>query len=522
MESRHLFGAGISLGSTERFCAGDIGSNAIKVRVVESSDGFRKTLFETRYPIRLGATAFESGELSAEDIETTVSAFQEIAAMTRSFSVDQTRVVATSAVREAGNREELANAVLKRTGLRIDVISGIEESRLLALGMKADLLPDAHNLIIDVGGGSTELIYTRTDGEIDTMHSIRLGAVRLYQMVKPGSPISKKEFGLLEVCVQNLLENTHLPVIAKKTNVIGVAGTLRAICDATNFGDDHPHPEFSFKDLEKLIKALRECTPEEMEQKFGIDRKRAQIIVPGAMIVQGLMDLYSLDRINLSGRGLRDGVVEEMIASARHSKAFDGFEYAARIGEKYNFDRAHGTHVAVLAASLYDQLEPLHKMPEENRDILRYAALLHDVGQFVNYSRHHRHSYYLILNEELPGLIQPQQQIAATIARYHRKSMPDDSHPEYQVLPVAAREIVDKCAAILRLADALDREHRQLVKGIDVSISRQSVDFDLDSKGPVLLELSAAKKKSSMFEKVFGRKASFQSARSGAAGAKVA
>ncbi|MBX7244334.1 MAG: Ppx/GppA family phosphatase [Candidatus Sumerlaeaceae bacterium] len=494
-----------------RFCAGDIGSNAIKVRVVEAGGGLRKTLFEARYPIRLGASAFESGSISREDIEATVSAFQEIAAMCRSFGVDRTRIVATSAVREAVNREELVNAVEKHTGCQIEVIGGTEEARLLAVGMRPDLVDGMHNLIVDVGGGSTELIYTRTDQEIDTMHSMRLGAVRLYQMVKPGAPVSKKEYGLLEVCVQNLLENTHLPVIAKKTQAVGVAGTLRAICDAKNFGSQRPEPEITFKDLEKLIRALRECTVDEMEERFGVDRKRAQIILPGALIVSGLMDLYSLEKITVSGRGLRDGVIEEMIEAAATGHKFDAFDYAVRIGDKYNFDRAHGQRVAKLADSLFVQLEPLHRLTEDFRELLGYAALLHDVGQFVNYSRHHKHSYYLILNEEFPGLILPQQQIVATIARYHRKSMPGEKHPEYQILSPTAREVVDKCAAILRIADALDREHRQLVHSVEATISRQAVTFELNSKGPVLLELSAAKKKGEFFEKVFGRKAVFQS-----------
>jgi exopolyphosphatase/guanosine-5'-triphosphate,3'-diphosphate pyrophosphatase len=498
-----------------RLCAGDIGSNAIKVRVVEVGGASRKTLFEARYPIRLGASAFGSGNLDEEDIALTVSAFEEIAATCRSFGVEHTRVVATSAVREAANRDVLLDAIAARTGFQVEVISGLEEARLLALGLQADLKPGTHHLIIDVGGGSTELIYTRTDLEIDTMHSLRLGAVRLQEMVKPGNPMTKKEFALSELCVRNLLETSHLPVIARTTRAVGVAGTLRAVLDACANRNGRVANSFAHRDVRKLLRTLRGMTIADMETRLGIEPRRGQIIIQGALIVDGIMDLYGLPRIIVSPRGLRDGLIEDMATGHGAAHDLHPADYAVRIGEKYNFDRAHGEHVARLAGQLFDALQPVHQLAAEYRDLLRCAAVLHDIGQFVSYSGHHKHSCYFIQHEEFPGLTRSQQHLVAVIARYHRKALPSEKHPEYQALDPEQRQAAAACAAMLRIADALDREHRQLVDSVTARVENGMVHLEIHARAPVLLELSAAGKKAQMFEKVFGRKIVFRTARTG-------
>ena len=497
------------MATNRRVCAGDIGSNAIKVRVVEDAAGLRKTLCEARYPIRLGSGAFERGLLGSEEIDAAVGAFEEIAAMCRGFGVERTRIVATSAVREATNREEFTGAVEKHTGLAVEVISGLEEARLLAVGVRPDLKPEAHNLIIDIGGGSTEVIYTRTDLEVDTMHSMRLGAVRLHQMVKSGNPVTRKEFDFYRLAVSNMLENYHLPVIARHTHAIGVAGTVGAMLDVKRIRQAGATSVLTHPELRKILHNLRTLTADDMESKLGLERKRAPILIPGGLILDGIMDLYGIAQVGVSYRGLRDGIIEELVSGADTAAAPLPHEFAMRVGDKYEFDRAHSEHVARLADSLFDSLRPVHSMPDDAREILHFAALLHDIGQFVSYSRHHKHSYYLIGNEELPGLTPDRQQLVATVARYHRKSAPAEKHPEFQALTPQGREIVLKCTALLRIADALDREHRQLIEGIRVAVAPTQVDFHLAAKSRVLLEMSAARKKGELFEKLFGKKAVF-------------
>ena len=495
-----------------RLCAGDIGSNSIKVRVVETNGPLRRTLFESRYPIRLGASSFEQGVLTDEDIGLTVGAFEEVAAVTRSFGVGMTRVVATSALREASNAGELVEAVHRATGFGIDVISGAEEAHLIACGLRPEMHPDAHNLVIDIGGGSTELIYTRTSLEVDALHSIRLGAVRLVQQIKPGDPPSSRELALLESAVEDGLERGHLPAIARRTHVVGVAGAIRAILEVKLAREAVTDNGFTLKELERIIRQVRTMTIARMQAEFGIDIRRAQIFLAGALVLRGMMDLLGIGRLTVSGAGLRDGLIARMLDELTGGVVHGPDTLVRRIGEKYSFDAAHAEHVAFLACQLFDQLSQVHGLPERHRQHLRLAAMLHDIGQFVSYSRHHKHSHYLLMNEEIPGLLPADQQLVAALARYHRKAEPCETHPEFACLPPSSREVLPRLAALLRLADGLDRQHRQLVTGLRTRANGGDVEVLVESRLPVFLELSAAAKKSELFQKIFGRKINLQGA----------
>lgn len=505
MSAEHWKQVVADLSNREVLCAIDVGSNSVKVRVLEMSGRAPRVLFENRYPIRLGASVFTRGELARQDIECTVGAFEEIRAICRAHEVSRVRAVATSALREAVNRDELVDAVRKAAGFQIEVISGAEEARLLALAVRPDMQRGRRNLVIDVGGGSTEWVYTREDLEIDAMHSLRLGAVRLNQSISPDYPLSKRDFGLLEAAVRNYLEQEHLPVIARNTHVIGVAGTMRAILQVQNVSIGREFHHFTRQELGKSLRALREMPLDQMEQRFGLDRRRAQIMIPGALIVAGVMELYDIHEIAVSARGVRDGLFDDMLQPGAHRPALDPYSFALQAGQKYQFEQSHGEHVAWLALRIFDQMKELHGLRDPCREALRYAGLLHDIGRFVGYSRHHKHGWYLVLNEELPGITGVQQRLAASIVRYHRKSFPSERHPEFQQLAPDERDAVVKCAAIVRVADALDREHRQLVKDVEVSITRQSIRLRLQAAEPVFLELSALRRKRQLFEKVFGR-----------------
>lgn len=488
-----------------RVAAIDIGSNSIKLRLVDAASGAVTMLADTRYPIRLGTAVFNAGELSTGDIETTVSAFQEIGALCRSHGVSRARVVATSALREAANRNRLIEAVRGATGFNIEVISGAEEARLLALGVRPEMQEHVPNLVVDIGGGSTEWIYTRPDLEIDALHTIRIGAVRLQQMVKPGNPMQRKQYDQLKKCVRTILEREHLPLVARETHVLGVAGTMRAVRDIIHVHHQSVDRSFSRVELANIVRELRKLKYDDMVAIFGIDKRRAEIIIPGALILKDIMDLYGFQRVYVSTRGVRDGIIHDLLGGQTEDKR-ESFSIAAAVGEKYGFDRAHGEHVAHLARQLFDLLHPLHGLSSLHRETIRYAALLHDVGQYVSYSGHHKHSQYLIANEQLPGLAPLQQQLCALVARYHRKAAPSVKHPEYMALEPESRDVVLKCAAILRIADAMDQERRQLVGSVDVEITGDTVRIHARADSDVGLELSSAQKKGKLFEEVFGRR----------------
>lgn len=514
--------------SFPRVGAVDVGSNSIKVRLVEvGPDGTRRTLNESRYPVRLGTGVFETGRISDAELAGAVSAFQEIAALVKAFRIDRVRAVATSAAREANNKGELIQAVEEASGIALEVISGREEARLDAVGAKADLAPGRRHLVIDVGGGSTEVVYTRPDGRLESAHSVRLGAVRLAGLASEtgadGHAQPPAAVRAIREAVAEVLDRGQLPAVAPGVAAVGVSGTMTAILEAARRARskaggprDQDDDSFSRVELDELLTCWPSMPYADLESRYGIDRRRAAILIPGALVVQGVMALYGLDRMKVSRRGLRDGLVEELAALAGGGAGGGGasdpavFAAALALGEKYAFDRDHGEHVAGLAMSLFDATADLHRMDEAARGLLRLGALLHDIGQFIAYPRHHRHSHHLLCHEELPGLGVAERAMVAAIARFHRKSAPRADHGELKGMTTTQRLTVERCAALLRVADGLDRQHRQMVTGVGVDHSADgALRVAVKASGRVSLEMSAAATKSALLAKTLGREVAF-------------
>lgn len=300
-----------------RLCSCDIGSNAIKTRIVEAVDGVLRTLLETRYPIRLGASVFESDSISREAIDATVDVFSQVAEQGRLHAVLRTRIVATSATRDAGNSDKLIEAVRQATGLEIEVISGREEARLLACGVRPDMRPGIPNLVLDVGGGSTEVICTDADLSVESMHSVHLGAVRLLRQSghAGNGPIGPDVVESMEEDIRAVLGRFGLPAMPVPPFALGAAGTMTAILAAVKqAGHREPDNGFTEAELGDLLRRMCVMTPAEIGTQFGLDLERAQVIVPGVLIVAGLMDFYALDRVTITSRGLRDGIIADMLA----------------------------------------------------------------------------------------------------------------------------------------------------------------------------------------------------------------
>jgi exopolyphosphatase/guanosine-5'-triphosphate,3'-diphosphate pyrophosphatase len=303
--------------AARRFCAADIGSNSIKVRVVEAGNGLRKTLHDARFPVRLGAGSFGGGGIPESDVEAAVVVFQEIAAVCRRLEVSRARGVATSAMREAANSGRVIGRVREQTGFEVEVVTGAEEARLLALGVRLEIGANSPCLVVDVGGGSTEIVAVGAGNGIQEVHSLPLGAVRLQQTFKPSAPAADDDCERIRAHVNAVLERSRTGSVVAGIPVIGVAGTMCALLDIRRVlragGDD----EFTRNDLHEAVCRLRKMTHGEMASRFGLDPLRAQIILPGGLIVAGLMDFHAIAEIRVSLRDLRDGILEEMIGSAR-------------------------------------------------------------------------------------------------------------------------------------------------------------------------------------------------------------
>jgi exopolyphosphatase / guanosine-5'-triphosphate,3'-diphosphate pyrophosphatase len=396
-----------------RFTAVDLGSNSIKVRISEIySHGTHETLWENKYPVRLGHETFQTGKLSKEIIKDSVKALEKIKAISKDHKVETLVAVATSAVREAANRQQLLSQAERKTDIDIEIIPGSEEARLIALGVLGEISP-AHQdyLILDIGGGSTEVIFSNDYNIIETQ-SLGLGAVRLTELFVKSDPIGNNQFELLHDQIVSQIK-THLTISAVPNDVIcyGCAGTIAALVEMSS-GEKSPSGKkiISQSKVHSLVKQLRKLSLSQRMKKFGLDERRAEIILAGAVVLSEIMRALSISHLELSGHGVRDGLLQDFLErhgmkgdlAFDHDRAFVKSLFS--LVDRYGANRQHAIQVCNLALHLFDSLRSLHGYGPTEKNILKGASLLHDIGQFISYSKHHKHAYYLIIHSDIPGI----------------------------------------------------------------------------------------------------------------------
>ncbi len=496
------------------FAVVDIGSNAIRLQVARiQGPGSYEVLCEERKPVRLGERVFLTNELSHAAMLRAIDAlryFRDVAAI---YQVELIRAVATSAVREASNAAEFARLAEKSAGLTVEVISGREEARLIHLGLRDGLPfdPDQQFLLIDLGGGSTE-VSVATRAQVLASESLRLGAVRLTELFVKSDPIRERDYDRMCKFIRATV-GRYRKITGEATcaGAIGTAGTVGALAalDHKMRGADARPLSLGRRHLETILSKLKSATIAERRTWLGAEPDRAEVIVAGAAVLRELMEILGFSNILISPKGLRDGVMRELAerlsspAPARRYRDEVVLEGVHAIGTRYRYDPHHARQVAGLALKLFQDLEPLHALKPEHRDVLFAASLLHDIGQFVNYSKHHKHSYYLIKHSELAGFNAAEVEMIANIARYHRRAHPSKKHPEYAALPSSQQQVVTKLSALLRIADAFDRSHRGLVTAVECHLERAQVRIELFVQEPLSLELWAFEQKSQLFTEVF-------------------
>jgi exopolyphosphatase / guanosine-5'-triphosphate,3'-diphosphate pyrophosphatase len=493
-----------------RFAAIDVGSNAIRLRIVEATapekltsqlalpepnpgkgqEGWRE-MANLRAAVRLGTEVFLTGKLAPASIGQACGALREFRRAMDEAHVDAYRAVATSAVREAKNAATLVERARREAGVELDVIEGVEEARLIELAVVRRLgLDDRVTLLVDVGGGSTELTVL-DKGKHTFSISLPIGTVRLLETLlhSGGQPIDKERARLLSEMIDRALVNA-LPSLAKTSfeSFVGTGGnidTLADLCPAPGGAFGFPRA-IDVGAMRALFAKLLKMSAADRRDQFNLRPDRADTIVPATAVLLRLAEVFKMGAIVAPGVGLKEGILVEL--AARHFEVWDTAQEALavlgaceRLGNRYRFDEAHGQLVAKLAGRLFDDMREVHGFNDRDRLLLRAAALLHDIGDFVRYDGHHKHSFYLIQNSDIIGLTPDERAIVANVARYHRKSPPDPSHPNFRDLDKMARGKVRGLAAILRIADALDREHLGKVKNVSAQ-----VDSD---KGKLLLAI---------------------------------
>lgn len=488
----------------------DIGSNGIRLAVGSlDAQGRLHPVEDFREPVRLGEDVFTRGFVTRPTLDRALRALTHFKNLLRHHHVERVRAVATSALREAKNRDAVVRAIRSQTGLDVRPISGEEEARLVRLAVESRVdLSRGSSLLVDVGGGSVEVTLLRR-GRTEATESFNMGAVRLLKMLEADQSgeerFNRRVEEYAEAARRRVAEHFggRAPSLCVGTGGnLDELGSLRR--DILGGRDDR---SFSREDLAKILGILKRTPYEDRVKRIGMRPDRADVILPAAVVVEKLIRAAGVRRVQTPHVGLKEGLLLEM-ASQRaaeppvlHRK--EAVESALRLGRKYAFDEAHARQVTDLALSLFDQTRRLHRLGDGDRLLLEVSGLLHDIGQFISLSSHHKHSYYLIRSSRLAGLDEDAVSVVAHVARYHRKSPPKMKHETYRSLSPLQRSRVTRLAAILRVADALDYEHRGAVRSLKVARKGRALSLRLRGKGELLLEHWALMRKGSLFEKTF-------------------
>jgi len=501
-------------------CAGmDVGSNALRLAIAEFKSPTRyKILERKRVPVRLGESVFQTSRIDPETLEAALDAFRDFRRCMEEYDVVLHRAVATSATREAKNRAAFLERVHTETGIDLDLIPGTEEARLVALAVQAKVRLRGTTLIMDVGGGSSELALVQR-GQILLVESHDLGSVRLLKQVSGGAKARAAKKGQLLRILRETVRASRFPLLESlrrhSVKLIGTGGNIEALASLNSSdngkGDGPREPvKLPVARLKGYLETLADMSAEERAKKYDLRPDRADVIVPAGAIFEYVAGRARARQITVPFVGLVDGVLLDLALAAGASgtkklESSQTLNAARALMKKYDTDPKHSRHVTELALSLFDQLKSVHGLGKRDRLLLEIAGLLHEVGNFISASGHHRHAYYIISETPILGLTDEELHIVACVARYHRKAPPDTSHECYALLDEKARDRVRALAAMLRLADALDHDHRQRIVEVSAKVRDSELVLKARTRGDVTLdEWSVGEKGGDLFEEEFG------------------
>jgi exopolyphosphatase/guanosine-5'-triphosphate,3'-diphosphate pyrophosphatase len=496
------------------FAAIDIGSNSVRLKIGRLKGRKLHPIHEDREVTRLGEWVFRTGFLSPEAMADTIKVLRRFHRATQRLGADSVRAVATSALRDARNSRAFLEWVRSATGWNVDIISGLEEARLIHLGLVSSMRVGTDPvLMMDLGGGSCELTIS-TGGHIRETVSLPLGAVRLTNEFLHHDPPRKRELERLRGFVgRELGRISHRIAKARIKSVIATSGTaasLSAVCQALSKNGTSAVTRLQMRRIAKLLSRLK---IDDRRKLPGIGPKRAEIIAAGAVVYADLLEHCQLHGFRYSPLGLRDGLLAQMAAefdrstqSGRQieSERWDSLRAAV---DHYGVDLKHVLQVRESAVHLFDRMKAVHRLPPEYREWLGAAAMLYEVGDYVNRNGRHRHTYYIIAHSEILGYTPEERRVIAAIARYLGKSRPSANDGPIKVLPPADREHVCKASLLLRLARAFHLGRSGAVRDVRVHARNSETELLLRPKHRmgIDLEMWAIEKERSYFREVFGR-----------------
>ncbi|HEY5902739.1 MAG TPA: Ppx/GppA phosphatase family protein [Anaerolineales bacterium] len=493
----------------QRIAAIDVGSNGIRMAVASVDSEAEMNVIESlRVPVRLGQDVFSSGLIAEASMQAALDAFLRFNRLAGQFQVTKLRAVATSALREAENRETLIGEIRDKTGIEVETISPEEEARLIHLAVSRVIdLRDKRAILIDVGGGSIEVAISQNNRLISA-ESFALGTVRLLRRLD-----STEGSRSLQYLVQEYAESARRQVrrrigTQKFDLCIGTGGNLEelGLLRRKVLGRASGR-SISLSELADISERVSQMSLDDRMQELNLRPDRADVIVPAAMVLHMIVKEAGIKEIEIPGVGLKEGVLWEMAPltlQGRLPRREQIWLSATGLGQKYQFDGEHGARVARMARRIFDQTASLHELKQEHRILLEAASLLHDIGHFVNMLGHEKHGAYIVRNSPLVGLDPAGREVVAQLVAFHRKLPPSTQDEDFKRLGAKDRQVVLKLCALLRLADATQISHTARVHNVTIREAEDCWQLHLHGEGEFLLEKWNLEKRKALFEDVFG------------------
>lgn len=503
-----------------RLAAIDIGTNSIRSIVIEPlASGKYRILDDEKVLVRLGEGLNQSGIISAAAWERAMEALSRQKKIIDGYKVRSIDAVATSAVRKAANGPEFVKAIKSRIGLDVEVISGEEEAELAALSAFHNFdLEGVRHLIFDIGGGSLELI-TALGTHMEEVLSLELGAVFLTENFLKQDPVNPDQHQKLRKYIRKTLKSSYTGDRAGMHCLVGSGGTITSIAAMVTAsrreGYDSIHGyELLRSEVVHLLAMLTRKSDKERRSLPGLNPDRSDIIIAGVTVVDELMDFFQVNVLRVNERGIREGLIlrglrrQSLLPKEKPPRSWR--DSTLEFAHSCHFDEGHSLHVAKLALEIFKAVAERYKLTDKERRLLEAAAFLHDIGYFINYSSHHKHSYHLIRHADLFGFTPRERELIANIARYHRKSLPKKKHDQFVRLAVGDQALVSKLGGILRLCDGLDRRRNGVVQGLEFTLSQNALRMKLIGQDDMSVEVFGAKEKSDLFQDAFKLKVAIE------------
>lgn len=503
---------------TKRIAAIDLGTNSFHAVLVDLyPDGSYRTIDKLKEMVILAEKGMKHN-LSEDAMQRGLDALKRIKFLCDSQGVEEILAFATSAIREARNGGEFIQRMIDEVGIKARAISGKMEAEMIGYAIRHSIAMDQEMvLMVDIGGGSVEFIIGNNE-EFIYYNSLKLGVARMAAQYVQNDPITREEIEALQDHYRNIL--SEVAGIVKEHSVktiIGSSGTMEniaamiaernSITSAMTLNELVYHDDEFLPFYENFIKLDREKRSKEKE----LDEKRIDIINPGMVLVKFLIEEFNIQNVKISEAALRDGMILNYIHNQKSE-----LPMVARFPDprkrsiyellrKCNWLKDHSSHVARLSLQLFDEFQYELDLPGEDRELLEYASLLHDIGYYISHRKHHKHALYLIRHADLRGFTADEINIMANVARYHRRSTPKKRHKRYRKLEKGLKQRVKKLSGILRVADGLDRSHYQNVEELEIEKEKEKINFYITTQGDPELEIWGALRKRELFEEVTGK-----------------